>query len=99
MRSNDSECENENGWGCAEWGAAPSVFPDSGTVFESPSRELLNKSTMKKYQCPSCPYIYDPAVGDPDNGIPAGTPFEELPYDWVCPLCGEAKEAFVPIEE
>lgn len=54
---------------------------------------------MKKYQCPSCPYIYDPAVGDPDNGIPAGTPFEELPYDWVCPLCGEAKEAFAPIEE
>ncbi|MBP3548718.1 MAG: rubredoxin [Rikenellaceae bacterium] len=54
---------------------------------------------MKKYQCPSCPYIYDPAVGDPDNGIPAGTPFEQLPDDWVCPLCGESKEAFVAIEE
>ena len=54
---------------------------------------------MKKYQCPSCPYIYDPAVGDPDNGIPTGTPFEQLPDDWVCPLCGEEKSAFVAIEE
>lgn len=54
---------------------------------------------MKKYQCPPCLYIYDPAVGDPDNGIPAGTPFEELPDDWVCPLCGELKSAFVPLEE
>ncbi len=54
---------------------------------------------MRKYQCPPCLYIYDPAVGDPENGIPAGTPFEDLPDDWVCPLCGEEKAAFVPLDE
>ncbi len=43
---------------------------------------------MKKYVCDPCGYEYDPAVGDPDNGIAAGTAFEDLPADWVCPLCG-----------
>ena len=98
MRSNDSECENENGWGCTDR-VRPHFYFRAALFLRVRVGELLNESTMKKYQCPSCPYIYDPAVGDPDNGIPAGTPFEELPYDWVCPLCGEAKEAFVPIEE
>lgn len=46
---------------------------------------------MKKYVCGPCGYVYDPAVGDPDSGIAAGTPFEALPDDWVCPLCGAAK--------
>ena len=41
---------------------------------------------MKKYVCDVCGYIYDPAVGDPDNGIEPGTAFEDLPDDWVCPL-------------
>ena len=45
-----------------------------------------------KYVCDTCGYVYDPAVGDPDNGIEPGTPFEELPEDWVCPLCGVGKE-------
>jgi len=49
---------------------------------------------MKKYICDPCGYEYDPAVGDPDNGIAAGTPFEELPEDWVCPICGMGKEVF-----
>lgn len=48
---------------------------------------------MDKYQCP-CGYVYDPAVGDPDNGIPAGTAFEDLPEDWVCPVCGLSKDMF-----
>lgn len=52
---------------------------------------------MKKYRCTVCEYVYDPAVGDPDNGIPAGTPFEELPDGWTCPLCGEGKEVFEPV--
>ena len=43
---------------------------------------------MKKYVCDVCRYIYDPAVGDPDNGIAPGTAFEDIPDDWVCPLCG-----------
>ncbi|MBQ2413906.1 MAG: rubredoxin [Rikenellaceae bacterium] len=53
---------------------------------------------MKKYQCPACPYVYDPAVGDPENGVPAGTPFEELPQDWVCPICGLPASDFAPID-
>ena len=54
---------------------------------------------MKKYKCTECEWIYDPAKGDPENGIPAGTPFEELPADWACPLCGAGKEDFVPLED
>lgn len=49
---------------------------------------------MKKYLCTACGYVYDPEVGDPENGIAAGTPFEELPEDWTCPLCGLGKEVF-----
>lgn len=53
---------------------------------------------MKKYVCDVCGYEYDPTVGDPDNGIPAGTPFEELPDDWSCPLCGVGKDEFSAVE-
>ncbi|MGO8685368.1 MAG: rubredoxin [Thermoleophilia bacterium] len=52
---------------------------------------------MTKWQCGLCPYIYDPALGDPDNGVAPGTSFEELPGDWVCPDCGAEKEFFAPI--
>lgn len=48
---------------------------------------------MSKYEC-VCGYVYDPANGDPDNGIAPGTSFENLPEDWVCPICGAAKENF-----
>ena len=46
-----------------------------------------------KYICP-CRYEYDSAVGDPDNGVAPGTPWEELPEDWTCPICGLDKEVF-----
>lgn len=49
---------------------------------------------MKKWICTVCGYVYDPAVGDPDNGIEAGTAFENLPDTWVCPECGVGKELF-----
>jgi rubredoxin len=49
---------------------------------------------MDKYVCTVCGYIYDPAEGDSESGIPAGTPFEKLPEDWVCPLCGVGKDMF-----
>lgn len=49
---------------------------------------------MKKYVCDICGYVYDPAQGDPDNGIAAGTAFEDLPQTWECPLCGVGKEDF-----
>jgi rubredoxin len=51
---------------------------------------------MKRYVCNVCGYVYDPAEGDPDNDIPAGTSFEELPSDWTCPVCGASKDEFSP---
>jgi len=49
---------------------------------------------MKKYLCLSCGFVYDPAVGDPMSGIEAGTAFEDLPDDYICPLCGVKKSEF-----
>ena len=49
-----------------------------------------------KYICEVCGYVYDPAVGDPDGGIPAETAFENIPDDWVCPICGVGKDDFKP---
>jgi len=53
---------------------------------------------MQKYVCNLCGYIYDPAIGDPDNGVSAGTAFADLPDDWVCPDCGAGLEDFEPAE-
>lgn len=52
---------------------------------------------MAQYRCMICGYIYDPEEGDPDNGVPAGTPFEDLPDAWVCPICGAPKSEFEKI--
>ncbi|MFC1888501.1 rubredoxin [Thermodesulfobacteriota bacterium] len=49
---------------------------------------------MKKYTCTICGYVYDPAQGDPDNGVSAGTAFEDISDDWVCPVCGAGKDSF-----
>lgn len=46
------------------------------------------------YVCMACGYVYDPEVGDPDSGIAPGTAFEDIPDDWVCPLCGVGKDMF-----
>lgn len=51
---------------------------------------------MNKYEC-LCGYVYDPAIGDSENGVDAGTPFSELPEDWVCPVCGASKDNFEKI--
>ena len=53
---------------------------------------------MTKYKCSICGYIYDPDMGDPENNITPGTPFELLPDDWVCPVCGAEKDAFEMLE-
>jgi flavin reductase (DIM6/NTAB) family NADH-FMN oxidoreductase RutF/rubredoxin len=53
---------------------------------------------VTKYRCTVCGYIYDPELGDPDGGIEPGTPFAEIPDDWVCPICGAAKSEFEEIE-
>ena len=53
---------------------------------------------MKKYICETCGYIYDPEAGDPGGGVEPGTAFDNVPSDWVCPLCGMGKDAFSPVE-
>ena len=53
---------------------------------------------MKKYVCDVCGYIYDEAVGDPDNGIEPGTAWEDVPEDFLCPLCGVGKDQFSEAE-
>lgn len=62
------------------------------------SNIITEVNKMKKYVCDVCGYEYDPTVGDPDNGIAPGTAFEDLPEDWVCPLCGVGKDSFSPAE-
>lgn len=55
--------------------------------------------TMQKYKCLVCDWVYDPAVGDPEHNIPAGTAFEDLPEEWSCPICLVGKEDFEPYDE
>lgn len=49
---------------------------------------------MQRYMCNVCGYIYDPEEGDPENGVEPGTPFNDLPGDWTCPVCGAEKSEF-----
>ncbi|HEX7320207.1 MAG TPA: flavin reductase [bacterium] len=59
---------------------------------------LKGELKMKKYRCTVCGYIYDPEKGDPDTGVAAGTSFEQIPSDWVCPVCGAGKDKFEPAD-
>lgn len=59
--------------------------------------EKVEKPDSEKYRCTVCGWVYDPEIGDPDGGIVPGTPFEQVPDDWVCPVCGAAKSAFEKI--
>jgi rubredoxin len=54
------------------------------------------ENSVKKYTCNICGYVYDPAAGDPENGVAAGTPFEKIPDSWTCPVCGASKSDFSP---
>ncbi len=68
---------------------------------ESPGHSDLKGTgddKAKKYVCTICGYIYDPAAGDPDSGIAPGTAFEDIPDDWVCPVCGVGKDQFEVVE-
>ena len=55
--------------------------------------KILEVIRMAKYVCP-CGYVYDPEVGDPDNGVAPGTAWEDVPEDWLCPVCSLPKEEF-----
>ena len=54
---------------------------------------------MDKYICRASAYIYNPDIGDPDNGVSLGTPFENLPKDWVCPICGATQDKFEKLSQ
>lgn len=60
--------------------------------------KLIKGNIMDKYECTACGYIYDPEIGDPDNNIPPGTSFEDIPDDWVCPVCGVDKSMFIKVD-
>ena len=73
---------------------------------QAPSKVKMRKPTIKKeaspwttYVCNGCGYEYDPAAGDPENGVSPGTVFEALPEEWICPLCGEEQDSFVVVEK
>jgi len=70
--------------------------PKTAPVYVEEKKEEAIKAP--KYRCTVCGYIYDPELGDPDGGIKPGTPFEEIPDDWVCPVCGASKDKFEKIE-
>ena len=53
---------------------------------------------MKTWVCLVCGYVYDPEIGDPDSGVAPGTSFEDLPEDWLCPLCAVGKDQFEPLD-
>lgn len=73
-------------------GVSPKTAPTySGMVDKKIKKE---EKKMDKYVCKVCGYVYDPEKGDPDSGISPGTSFEDLPDDWVCPLCGASKDDF-----
>jgi flavin reductase (DIM6/NTAB) family NADH-FMN oxidoreductase RutF/rubredoxin len=71
--------------------------PKTAPTYIAERKEVASK--MAKYRCTVCGYIYDPAQGDPDGDIKPGTPFEEIPDTWVCPVCGASKDQFEKVEE
>jgi rubredoxin len=88
------------------YGADPAIFtatrlrrfdsrggPTGGSLAGSKTKE----KRMRSYECTACGYVYDPQQGDPGGGAQPGTPFEELPDDWVCPNCGVEKDMFEPV--
>ena len=67
-------------------------------IFHNSEEYNRRCSVMKKYVCDVCGYIYDEAAGDPDNGIEPGTAWEDVPEDFLCPLCGVGKDQFSEAE-
>lgn len=84
-------------------GVAPKNAPTyvDKSKLASPAKESNETKVnpyMQKWECTVCGQIYDPVEGDPDGGIAPGTPFEDIPDDWVCPTCGVSKEDFIPLD-
>lgn len=84
-------------------GRLPERLPFSKSCRYNGMDGFISNSTqggklMKKYVCTVCGYVYDPAEGDPDSGVAPGTAFEDIPDDWVCPVCAVGKDMFEPEE-
>jgi flavin reductase (DIM6/NTAB) family NADH-FMN oxidoreductase RutF/rubredoxin len=75
-------------------GYSPKTAPTYSSESDKKRDQKKEEIKMDKYVCTVCGYVYDPANGDPDSGIAAGTAFEDLSDDWVCPICGAGKDAF-----
>jgi flavin reductase (DIM6/NTAB) family NADH-FMN oxidoreductase RutF/rubredoxin len=75
-------------------GYSPKTAPTYNSEVDKKLEKNMGEEKMDKYVCEVCGYVYDPKIGDPDNKIKPGTKFEDLPDDWVCPICGASKEAF-----
>jgi flavin reductase (DIM6/NTAB) family NADH-FMN oxidoreductase RutF/rubredoxin len=74
-------------------GFSPKTAPTYSKMVDKETKKEEEKK-MDKYVCTVCGYVYDPEKGDPDNGVPPGTTFEDVPDDWVCPVCGAGKDQF-----
>lgn len=59
----------------------------------------MSTEPARRYRCLVCSHVYDPAEGDPDSNVAPGTPFADLPEDWVCPECGAMKSDFEPMDD
>ena len=64
---------------------------------DAENKNIEAEKDKEKFLCEACPYLYDPEKGDPEGGIPPGTPFEDIPDDWLCPICKLDKTHFKKI--
>jgi rubredoxin len=84
------------------WSHRPNLAPVFGApraIRRYAAAVTTETQTKQLWMCTSCGFIYDPDEGDPDGGIPPGTPFEEIPDSWFCPVCGARKADFEPYED
>lgn len=96
------DCRNRRGefiekcWDLINWEKVSKRYEAIGlaSVTVDSAAAQVPPVPMDRYVCITCGWVYDPLEGDPENGIPAGTPFEQIPEEWVCPACGVGKEMF-----
>jgi flavin reductase (DIM6/NTAB) family NADH-FMN oxidoreductase RutF/rubredoxin len=92
--SNDEEPMTYEYYHKCKGGFSPKTAPTYNREIDRPNKEKKEENKMDKYVCDVCGYVYDPEKGDSDNGVSAGTSFDDLPDDWVCPVCGAGKDHF-----
>jgi flavin reductase (DIM6/NTAB) family NADH-FMN oxidoreductase RutF/rubredoxin len=88
---NEKPCMTYEYYHQVKGGTTPKTAP---VYFEEKKEE---SPKMTRYKCSICGWIYDPQIGDPDGGIAPGTPFEKIPDNWSCPICGSSKDQFEKI--